>query len=138
MSLPANKLPWKPPSRAPNGRFNTRSKRKHARPPPCTRPCTRPRAHAHARLRACTRAHAHERPKSKNPKSLNLFLKSQFTRKKGTRLGAGQSGSCLDHIGAFTDMVHRTISPAHGDFPKEPSSFFRFLKSEIGKTISQN
>jgi hypothetical protein len=44
----------------------------------------------------------------------------------------------LDHFGAFTDMVHRTISRTQEDSPKPPASRCRILKSEIGKTISQN
>ena len=124
MSLPANKRPWKPPSRAPNGRFNTRSKRKHARtpmlarPPPCTRPrspthaCTLARTRARTRTHARARAHAytHEKPKRENRKLENQIYKSQFTRKNGTRLACAWSWpgwelARLDHFGAVTDMM---------------------------------
>jgi len=67
MTLPANKLPWKPPPSSPAGRRNTRLKRKHARTPVLARPppCTRPRAHAHEP------AHAHTHTRGQNPKIQN-------------------------------------------------------------------
>jgi hypothetical protein len=72
------------------------------------------------------------RLKRENPKSQNPFLKSHFTRKKGSRRELA-SLACAWSWLAWS----LTISPTHKDFPKPPSSFYRILKSEMAQTISQ-
>jgi hypothetical protein len=96
-----------------------------------------------------TQGHPRRTPRhpSKQPVSVVKFLKSKIGKtisqksiysEKGDPPGLCRELACLDHIGAFTDMVHRPIWHTHEDFPKDLTSPFRFLKSEITKTISQN